>query len=261
MSATLPARAPFAAERDRHVLRVLAASGRVEAAEVAAALGVTGETVRKDLIRLEARGLLQRVHGGAVPVEGRTVEPAVVERTALAAEKRRIAVAALAHLPDRGAVLLDSGSTVALVAQLFPTDRELDVYTTALPTAMGLLARPNLTVHLLGGRVRRATGATVGPIADRALHDLNVDVALLGTNAISVQRGLTTPDPAEAETKSLMLAAARRRVLLADHSKVGLVSRCRYADLDDVDLLVSDTGLADDRVAELSAAGLPVERA
>ena len=84
-------------------------------------------------------------------------------------------------------------------------------------------------MHTLGGRLRGPTSAEVGPLADRTLRDLNVDVAFLGTNAISVHRGLTTPDPAEAATKRLMLEAARRRVLLADHSKVGLVSLCKHA--------------------------------
>ena len=256
-----PTRAPYPPQRDQVILRALRTGGRVDAAQVAAELGVTGETVRKDLIRLERRGLLRRVHGGAVPVADLSYEPAVADRTALAAEKKRIARAALAHLPEDGAVLLDAGSTTTWLAEIFPSDRVLDVFTNTLPIALILLGRPNLTVHTLGGRLRGPTSAEVGPLAERALRDLNVDVAFLGTNAISVQRGLTTPDPDEAATKRLMLEAARRRVLLADHSKVGLVSLCKHADLRDVDLLITDTGLTDEQQAALEAAGLPTERA
>ena len=254
-------RAPYPPQRDKAVLRALHATGRVDVAEVASELGVTSETVRKDLIRLERRGMLRRVHGGAVPVADLTYEPVVAERTAFAAEKQRIARAALEHLPERGTVLLDAGSTTAWLAEVFPTDRPLDVFTNTLPIALTLLARSNLTVHTLGGRLRGPTSAEVGPLADRALRDLNVDVAFLGTNGISLERGLTTPDEDEAATKQLMLSAARRRILLADHSKVGLVSLCKHAELRDVDLLITDAGLTDAQQAALVAAGLPTERA
>jgi len=176
-------------------------------------------------------------------------------------EKQRIARAALEHLPARGAVLLDAGSTTAWLAEIFPTDRSLVVFTNTLPIALTLLGRPNLTVHTLGGRLRGPTSAEVGPLADRALRDLNVDVAFLGTNGISLDRGLTTPDPAEAATKRLMLSAARRRILLADHSKVGLVSLCKHGELRDIDLLITDAGLPHDQNAALVAAGLPTELA
>jgi DeoR family fructose operon transcriptional repressor len=255
------ARAPFPAQRDHAILRALNAVGRVDAAQIASELGVTGETVRKDLIRLERHGLLRRVHGGAVPVAGLTFEPVVSDRTALAAEKQRIARAALEHLPASGAVLVDAGSTTAWLAEMFPPDRCLEVFTNTLPIALTLLGRPNLTVYTLGGRLRGPTTAAVGPLADRALHDLNVDLAFLGTNGISLERGLTTSDPAEAATKRLMLSAARRRILLADHSKVGLVRLCKHGELRDIDLLITDAGLPDDQMAALVAAGLPTERA
>lgn len=254
-------RAPYPPQRDQSILRVLHDVGRVDAAVIANELRVTSETVRKDLIRLERRGLLRRVHGGAVPVTDLTFEAAVSDRTGFPAEKQRIARAALAHLPAGGAVLLDAGSTTAWLAEIFPTDRHLDVFTNALPTALALLTRPNMTVHTLGGRLRGLTSAEVGPFADRALRDINVDVAFLGANGVSLERGLTTPDPAEAATKRLMLSAAQRRILLADHSKVGLVSLCKYGELRDVDLLITDAGLPDDQAAALAEAGLPTERA
>jgi len=107
--------------------------------------------------------------------------------------------------------------------------------------------------------VRPLTHAEVDDWAIRALAEINVDVAFLGANAISVDRGLTTPDPAEAAVKRQMIAAARRRVLLADHSKVGGVSLCKHADLSDIDLLITDTGLAGADLGALRAAGLEVE--
>jgi DeoR family transcriptional regulator, fructose operon transcriptional repressor len=254
-------RVPFSSQRRQAVVRALRSAGRVDVAELAAQLGVTNETVRKDLIELERQGQLRRVHGGAVPIEHLSFEPDVSARTEFAEEKQRIAQAAFVHLPAEGSVLLDAGSTTSRLADILPTDRALTVFTNALPIALRLLNRPNLTVHTLGGRLRGPTSAEVGSWADRALRDLNVDVAFLGTNGISLDRGLTTPDFAEAATKRLMLSSTRRRILLADHSKVGRVSLCKHGELRDIDLLITDSGLADDQHAALAATGLSMERA
>ena len=253
-------RVPYAPQRQQAIMRTLRASGRVDAADIARELGVTNETVRKDIIQLERQGLLRRVHGGAVPVGDLSYEPAVPTRMDYLDEKQRIAKAALAHLPPAGSIIIDAGSTTARLAALLPDDRELTVFTNALPIALTLLARPQLTVFPIGGRLRSQTLATVGSWAARMLGDINVDVAFLGTNGISTRRGLTTPDPAEAEVKRLMLHAAQRRVLLADHSKVGRLSVCKHADLADIDLLITDTGLSPTELAALEAAGLAVER-
>ena len=102
-------RTPYADQRKTHILDRLLTDGRVDAVEVAESLGVTDETIRKDLIALERHGLLRRVHGGAVPVQSLAFEPAVETRTELASEKTRIAQAALNHLPAEGSVLIDAG--------------------------------------------------------------------------------------------------------------------------------------------------------
>jgi DeoR family fructose operon transcriptional repressor len=258
-SAGLTGRGPYADERRRAIVTRLRADGRVGAAAVAAELGVTTETVRRDLVRLESEGVLRRVHGGAVPVGHLSYEPAVSARVAFAEEKTRIARAALKQLPPDGAVLLDAGSTTARLAELFPGGRRLTVYTNTLPIALTLVNHPQLTVWTLGGRVRPLTLAEVDHPAARALAGINVDVAFLGASAISVARGLTTPDPSEAAVKHLMLASARRRVLLADHSKVGEVSLCKHADLADIDLLITDPGIATADLEALRATGLEVE--
>jgi DeoR family fructose operon transcriptional repressor len=254
------ARAPYPAQRQQNIMRTLRADRCIDAAEIARTLGVTTETVRKDLIRLERQGLLRRVHGGAVPVDRISFEPEVSARVEYADDKERIAKAALNHVPAQGAVLLDAGSTTARLAGMFPADRPLTVFTNTLPIAVSLVTRPNLTVFTLGGRVRGRTLAEVDSWAARTLTEIHVDVAFLGTNGISIDHGLTTPDPAEAAIKRLMLSAARRRILLADHRKVGLVSLCKYGDLTQVDLLITDAGLPDDQLAALRAAGLDTER-
>ncbi|GAB2995877.1 DeoR/GlpR family DNA-binding transcription regulator [Amycolatopsis acidiphila] len=251
----------YAAQRQQAILAALRSTGQVNAAGLAEELDVTNETIRKDLIVLERQGLLRRVHGGALPVEGLSFEPEVGARLDYGQEKQRIARAALAHVPMGGSVLIDAGSTTTKLAEIFPADRELTVFTNTLPIALALVTRPNLTVYTIGGRLRGRTLATVEGWAARALTEINADVAFLGTNGISLERGLTTPDPAEAAVKQLMAGCAQRRILLADSSKIGRVSLCRHAELTEIDTLITDTGITTADATALRRAGLTVEQA
>ncbi|CAA9246615.1 MAG: Transcriptional repressor of the fructose operon, DeoR family [uncultured Corynebacteriales bacterium] len=252
----------YAQERQQEILRRARQQGRVDVVTLAEVLDVTTETIRRDLTVLERAGVVRRVHGGAIPVERLGFEPAVAARdVVMTAEKERIAKAALAELPDDGAVVIDAGTTTGRLAEALPADRELTVVVNSPPLATVLAARPNLTVVMLGGRVRGRTLATVDDGALQPLARLNVDVAFIATNGCSAQRGLTTPDPAEAAVKRAMIAAARRTVLLADHTKVGDVHFAAFAALSDIDVMITDTGLDDRLVAEIRAAGPEVIRA
>jgi DeoR family transcriptional regulator, fructose operon transcriptional repressor len=252
----------YAEERQQEILRLARSQGRVDVAALADALTVTAETIRRDLTTLERAGVLRRVHGGAIPVERIGFEPALAARdTVLTAEKERIAKVALGELPDEGAIILDAGTTTARLAQALPVDRELTVVVNSPAIAASLGPRPNITVLMLGGRVRGKTLATVDDWALRPLADLYVDVAFIGTNGCSVEHGLTTPDPAEAAVKRAMIGAARRAVLLADHTKIGNDYLARFGSLSDLDLLITDTGLNDDLVTDVEAAGVRVVRA
>jgi DeoR family fructose operon transcriptional repressor len=180
----------------------------------------------------------------------------------MVAEKRRIAAAAAELLPPRGAILLDSGTTTEAFASRLPPATSLVAITNALPVALTLMTHPQLTVHLLGGRVRAATMATIDSWALRDLQEVQADVAFVGANAFSLEHGLSTPDSAEAALKHAMVHAARLTVLLADHTKFGRDAVFKYADLDAVDVLVTDEGmdLADAHELE-SVAGIEVVRA
>ncbi len=252
----------YAEERQLEILTRARAAGRVEVTGLAGDLAVTQETVRRDLTVLERRGLLKRVHGGAIPVERLDYEPRLATRREQhAGEKLRIARAALAEIPAEGAVLFDSGSTPEALARLMPGDRELTVLTNSLPIAMLLSDRPNLAVWSLGGLVRGRTYSSVDDWARRQLDDISVEVAFLGTNGLSTARGLTTPLPTEAAVKAAMVRSGKRRVLLADHTKMGRDSFCRFAGLDELDLVVTGAELDDDSAAEIESYGPKVVRA
>jgi DeoR family fructose operon transcriptional repressor len=251
--------ARFAPERQHFVLQQLAAAGRVEAAQLAAELGVSTESVRKDLAVLEERGLLRRVHGGAIPVHELTFEPDLQERISFAKEKDGIVRAAVRHVPAGASLLIDAGTTTARLASALPPQGEQIVYTNSLPIALSLSDHPSVTVRVLGGTIRRPTLAGVGQVTLDALAAVNVDIAFLGTNGISRSRGLTTPDEQEALVKNRMLTTARRRILLADHSKFGRESLCRHALLSDIDLLITDSGTSQADLDAVTRHGVEVE--
>lgn len=248
----------FADERHADVLRLLATDGRVESALLAERFGISAESVRKDLALLEGRGQLRRVHGGAVPCEPSRAEPHVADRDVRLAEKTSIARRALRFVPDGGSLLLDAGSTTLRLAEMLPTDRGLVVYTNSWPVGAALY-EPGIEVVALGGRIRPVTMAAVGPLTGQALAAINVDVAFLGTNALSFDRGLTTPDADEADVKHQMLAAARQRIFLVDSSKFGHESHSRHATLDDVDVLITDAEATAQHRKRLRSAGITVE--
>jgi DeoR family transcriptional regulator, fructose operon transcriptional repressor len=240
-------------ERKRRLLQTARREGRVRVVDAARTLSVTPETVRKDLESLQQEGLVSRVHGGALPMESLAFEPGLSTRTAWTAEKERIGRAALSELPSEGVIFIEAGTTTQKFAEQIPAELSLTVVTNSLPIALQLSNRPsNTTVVILGGRVRQVTLGSVDALAIRNLQDIFVDVAFLGTNGLSPERGLTTPDIAEAETKRAALHCSNRRVVLTDHSKVAHVSFFRYGELRDVDLLITDSGLTDRLYEEIA---------
>lgn len=252
----------YAEERQQAILALARSKGRVDVVALAEEFSVTTETIRRDLTVLERAGTIRRVHGGAMPVERLGFEPELAARDAvMTEEKQRIAKAALEELPADGSVIVDAGTTTARFVQLLPTDRELTVIVNSPPHAAVLATRPNLTVIILGGRVRGRTLATVDDWVLRPLADLWVDVAFMATNGCSVERGLTTSDQAEAAVKRAMIASSRRRVLLADRTKIGHDHLVRFGDLADIDVLITDTGLDTDLAADLAAEGPEIVRA
>jgi DeoR family fructose operon transcriptional repressor len=173
----------------------------------------------------------------------------------MSADKDRIAKAALAEVPDEGAILLDAGSTVTRLAMALPVDRELTIVTNSINLAQSLCEHPNFTMMLLGGRIRGRSMSSVDSWVLHALADIYVDVAFIATDGVSVDRGLTTPDAATAMVKRAAIAAARRTVLLADHTKIGRNHLAKFGDLGDVDTFITDTGIDPARRPEISATG------
>ena len=200
------------------------------------------------------------VHGGVVRTSALSVlELAVTDRDHRSmAEKDRIAAAAVDLLPEGGCVVLDAGTTTARLAGSIPDDLRLTVVTHAVPLASRLAGRAAMELHLLPGRVRATTHAAVGEETVEALRRFRTDVAFVGTNGISAEHGLTTPDASEAAVKRAIVAGARQVVVLADAEKLEQEHLMRFADLRDVDVLVTDARVSSAKVRPLEKAGIKV---
>lgn len=248
----------YAQERQRQILDLVDRSGRVAVTVLAEHFAVTTETIRRDLDRLSDSELLLRVHGGAVAHRMAVVEPDVATRQTTHIEaKRRIGAAAAQLSGGRDeSLLVDAGTTtIELVERL--GSRSGPIITNALGIAAAALAQSKLEVHMLPGRVRTASNATVGPDTVRALCDLRPDIAFIGCNGIS-EDGFTTPDPDEAAVKRAMITQSGRRVVLADSSKVGTRRLVTFSRLDEIDALVTDAALPEELGRTFSKNGVEV---
>jgi DeoR family fructose operon transcriptional repressor len=169
--------------------------------------------------------------------------------------KERIAKAALAEVPDDGAILIDAGTTTARFAETLPDDRELTVVTTSLSIAATLSLWPNLTVMMVGGRLQRDSLVAVDDRPLRVLCDILVDVAFMGTEGLSVARGLTTSDKSRATVKRAMMRSARRTIVLADHTKIDNDQQITFGSLTEVDTVITDSDVDPVTAKEITTAG------
>lgn len=251
----------YAEERQQAIARLVNQRGRVSVNQLAREYDVTTETVRRDLSTLERMGLVRRVHGGVVPPASVSlIESGIRERDQVNIEiKERIARAALDHLPPPGGtIVIDAGSTTSRLASLLPPDHQLTVVTHAVPIAARLAGQRQIDLRLLPGRVRRTTQAAVGADTVAALSHLRVDVAFLGTNGVTADHGLTTPDPDEAAVKRALVESGRTVVALADASKFGIETAIRFAAPGEIDVLVTDKDVSTADRRALTKTGIEV---
>lgn len=232
-------------ERLQRIKAMVATFQRVNAERVAEELGVSRETVRRDLLTLEDEGVLKRVHGGAVAVEG-TAEPPFAQRAATQVREKRAIAKAAARLIEPGqTVFLDAGSTTSILAADLATLSGLTVLTNSVEVATAMVgdremeSRAN-TVVLIGGRMAREPLATRGSETIGEIHRYRADLALLSPVGIDARYGATSFDAEEAEIARAMARNAQRTCILADHSKWGVVSRVSYRAPDGIDILVGD---------------------
>ena len=233
----------LARQRHEAILELIQREGSVRVSELVRHLGVSDATIRHDLEVLSGNGLLAKVYGGATRLHADEPGFAANARKSRR-EKDAIGARAARFIEPGAAVAVSAGTTTWAAARHLIAVPGLTVVTNSIPVAQVFhrAAGPNQTVILTGG-VRTPSDALVGSVAVQAIIKLHFDVVLMGVHGMTERTGFTTPNLLEAETNRAMVAAGRRLIVLADHSKWGAIGISTIAHLRDADVLISDAGL------------------
>ncbi|MFI2314900.1 DeoR family transcriptional regulator [Streptomyces sp. CB00072] len=250
----------LAAERRDHLLGLLAREGKIVAKDVAAGLGISEDSVRRDLRDLASEGLCQRVYGGALPAS-----PAVVgyaaRRTVAPDGKRKVAAVAAGLVRPGGSVILDGGTTALAVAHALPQDLACTVITHSPTIVAALLDHRRAELFLLGGRIFKHSAVACGAAAVEAAQNVSADLCLLGVTGVHPDAGLTTADAEEAAMKRALSARAAETYVLASAEKIGTASRFRVLPWEKVGGLITDADAHDPVVGQLTALGVEIRTA
>jgi DeoR/GlpR family transcriptional regulator of sugar metabolism len=245
------------AQRKDLILERLRTAGQVMAKDVAAELGVTEDSVRRDLRELAADGLCQRVYGGALPVS-----PALADygtrRSVAVDNKARVARRAVELIGPGSTVILDGGTTTLAIAQALPAELRATVVTHSPTVAAALVEHPTVEVFLLGGMLFKHSAVTCGAAAVEAAQAVNADLFFLGVTGVHPDAGLTTGDADEAAMKRALSRRAADTYVLASAEKIGAASPFTVIGLADVVGIITDAPGDDPALVRLTNAGVPV---
>ncbi|PRX31690.1 DeoR family transcriptional regulator [Orenia metallireducens] len=238
----------FAEERQLKIVEILEKNNSVTVNQLCEQFNVSASTIRRDLQLLEEQSLIQRTHGGAVAKGGTKFEPSFIEKEKEHHQaKVNIGRKAAGLINEGDTIILDAGTTTTELAKHLGDYQDLTVVTNGVNIALEL-SQGNCEVILIGGHLRKHTLAMVGPVAEDNLSKFYADKVFLGTNGIDLKAGITTPDLVEANTKKTMLERAKEVIVLADYSKFEETSFVKVVEIEEVDIIVSDSSLKEELV-------------
>ncbi len=249
------------AKRAEIILQELLLNGRVDAEQLSQQLQVNSSTIRRDLERLEQQNLLRRVHGGALPVDLLAYSSYAYDLTfqenmnKQVEEKTQIALTALRLIQPGDTIALSPGTTTTHLARAIRHSQlqPLTVVTNAINIAMELTGMKGITLTLTGGLLLPDFFALVGPLTEQSLNQMYVAKAFVGITGLSLQHGLTGPNPLEAITHKLTIQRAQKTFVLADYTKLGRVALHAIAPIKSMHTLVTDHSAPEDFIKGLSA--------
>lgn len=246
-------------ERRQHILELIQNQGRVLVSDLSDQLNISQITIRKDLDYLQAKGTIQRSHGGALRIQSSTlIDPSLQEkRKQNFPEKERIAAAAAKMVEEGQCVILDSGTTTTAVAERLKRFRQLTVITNAVNIAAEL-GGTDFEVILVGGALRKNSFSLVGPLAEDNLKEMHADILFLGVDGFDLEVGITTPNFLESRVNRAMVNAARHVVAVCDSSKFSRRSLSRIVPLSAIHQIITDQNLPKDVEEALRAMGITV---
>lgn len=250
----------FEEERRNLIVKYINKKMKATVTDLSNEFSVSSATIRSDLRALDSLGLINRTHGGAISNRMVNYEQGNREKSMQRVDvKEAIANAALAHIREGASICLDAGTTMFQLAQKLVKFQQLTIVTTDIEIANFLENNSNNNVIIAGGRIRKNFNYTFGEMALAVLEQLNVDTFFLSANGVCAKKGLSTPDVETSRLKTTMIENSNTTILLADSSKIGNVSFARFADLKDVDLMITDQDADAEFLKEAKIKGLDVE--
>ncbi len=251
--------------RANEILRLLLRHGKTSIEELTGVFGTSPASVRRDLVRLEERGLVHRTHGGAMLAEQAVYEPFrfdasfQVREDRFAQEKQRISAAAANLIEEGETIGLTAGTTTTQLARCLRQRKLLRIVTNAVNIGMELSACSGLVVNMTGGAMRWAGAfSLIGPAAIESLKTIVMDRVFVGVCGVDAERGATTIEPDEAAVFRAMAEQSKQVIVVADSSKVGMVSPSVICSARDLDVLITDDGASEEMLAGFTKVGVNV---
>lgn len=234
----------YAEERKMKILEFIKDNDKVSVLKLCDYFNVSGSTIRNDLRELESSNLLKRTHGGAMTKSKTGFELDSQHKEGQnQTEKERIAETALDLIEDGDTIILDTGTTTLELAKRLSSKRNLTVMINDIQIARCLEEIEDINIIFIGGAIRKKFHCTVGTLGTKMISGLAVDKAFMATNGISLKKGATTPDVNQAETKKAMITISNKIIVLCDNSKIGRSSFAQFADIKQVDIIITDDGI------------------
>lgn len=232
----------YSEERKQKILEMIQVNGSMATSELAKIVGASPITLRRDLAILESMGLVKRAHGGAISKGlGNRMELSFFEKSRHNLEEKiRIAQKASEMIQVGDTIILDAGTTTFQIAKHIKEKMDIHVLTNSVYNLLELAESPGIEVSLTGGSLRRISRSLIGPLAINSLSSIRVGKLFLGATGVSLEKGLTSPNMVEAQTKSAMIRAADTVILVVDHSKFGKTALGKFAQLEEVQVLITD---------------------
>ncbi len=249
-------------ERQKRIRRLVEEKGRAMVPELSILFQVSEATIRRDLEDLDGRGWVRRTHGGAIRLQRAAKEPPMIQRIIEQQdEKARIGRAAAEMVSDGNTIFLGSGTTVHHIARFLPEDFHLTVITNSLPIVNELAERRQVELVVIGGMLRQSELSMVGHIAEQAVLEFRADRVFIGMHAIDASQGFTNDYLPETMTDRAILSIAPQVIVVADHTKFGRVSSVLVAPVTAAHVIITDTDIPQEIVAEFRELGLEVIQA
>jgi len=252
----------LAGERQQRILEEIKNKGAATISELSKNFNVSEMTIRRDLNRLEEEGLIKRTYGGALSLEVATFEPTFQEKDSInIEEKRRIGAVAISIINEGDTIFLTTGTTTMQIVKNLLKSRShmnLTIVTNSLNNAYELCKLNNIRLFVIGGEVRKKSYAMVMPQIEESLRGIYIDKLFLGINGLSIEYGLTVPNPLEAQFCQLVIRKSKETIVVADHSKFGKVTFAHVVNLGEIDKVITDSAVDQRYVYQLKEKGIEV---